>query len=209
MISSTQIWARRRPWLLPIVILLLVSIQMLSMVFGWGGPVLKPLAQASVNSEVFVANYNLSTVTAIPRFSVQELSEAIHAAEFLVLNLWQATPDSEAPIESLEWLAVYFSQGWGRELSKELASHYSYFDGASHYLRFTDNILPPLLTATTVKINVVDERSALLEAEFPAMDGPVQYPALARFYYLIKEGGTWKIDTIGLKPTSVMTVSFK
>jgi len=209
MISATQPWAIRQHWVLPVVLLLLVTLQAVSTVFGWGGQVGKPLTQASVISEVFVANHNQSTVTTFPRYSVQELSAAIQAAEFLVLELWQATPDPTAPIESLEWLAVYFRRGWGPELSKKLASYYSYFDGEGYYLRFTDNILPPLVTATMVTINVADERSAVLEAEFPAMDGPVQYPALTQVYCLIKEGGTWKIDTVRLKPTSVTTVAFQ
>lgn len=207
-ISSTQPWAGLRPWLLPVVLLLLVTLQAVSLVFGWGGHAQKPLAQASVIPQEFVANHNMSTAT-IPSYSVQEMSAAIHAAEFLVLELWQATANPEAPIESLEWLAVYFRQGWGPDVSRELASYYSYFDGTRYYLRFTDNVLPPLLTATTITVNGVDERAAVLEAEFPAIDGPVQYPALSRLYYLIKEGGTWKIDSVRLKRTPLTTVSLQ
>lgn len=204
-----------RHWLL-IALLLFVTLQVGSLFPSAGGQVQAPVAQvaATVQSPPVVPGDTV--ISPVRTISLEEIPAAegmpapkgmptpegmpaaIHAAELLVVDLWQATPNAEAPIESLQWLAAYFGQGWAPEIAMELATYYSYFDGTHYYLRATDDIMPPLFLATTVTVKRVDERAVVVEAEFPALDGPVQYPALSRSYSLIKEDGTWKIERISL-----------
>lgn len=201
-VNDSMTWAGLRPWLRPVALLLLVTFQVVSLVLSSGGQALEPIAQAAATPQIPVANGDVATGT-IRTSSLQEISAAIHAAEFLVLELWQATGNPGAPIESPEWLVAYFQQGWAPDMARELASYYSYFDGTHHYLRFTDDVLPPLLMATTITVDSADERAAVVEAKFPALDGPFQLPASSRLYFLIKEDGTWKIESITLSRYSV------
>jgi len=189
-----------RLWLPVGLLLLVATLPVSSSAPSMNVPVPLPIVQAFANPEIpLVAIQSVPTVVRHPAH--HDVPHAIHTAELLVLELGLTTADFEAPIESLEWLVAYFQQGWGLDMAELLASYYSYFDGTHHFLRPTDDVLPPLLVATSFTVTSVNEQAAVVEAEFPAVDGPFQSPASTRLYGLLKVDGRWKIESVALSDT--------
>ncbi|MHB9144502.1 MAG: hypothetical protein ACYC5Y_04115 [Symbiobacteriia bacterium] len=141
-----------------------------------------------------VAKNDGSTVA--PADLQAEMLTAIKVSEALVVELWRAVEVPTAPIASRQWLVAYFRQGWGAAMATALATAYSYADGEHLYLRFTDDVLPGIEMATAVKVVSLTAGAAVVQAEFPAIDGPVRYQASSRRYYLIVEQGTWKVARV-------------
>ena len=130
-----------------------------------------------------------------------EMLTDIKAAEALVTELWRAVEVPTAPIESLQWLVAYFRKGWGPAMATALASFYSYTDGEHLYLRFTDDVLPGIEMAMAVTVVGFAAGKAEVQAEFPAIDGPVQFQASSRLYHLIQEEDTWKVARLTVSLT--------
>lgn len=53
--------------------------------------------------------------------------------------------------------------------------------------------MPGIEMATAVTVVNLADGEAAVQAEFPAIDGPVRYQASSRLYHLIQEEDTWKV----------------
>lgn len=162
----------------------------------------RTILQATAVSEARAGDH-IEGSTVAPADLQAEMLTAIKAAEALVMELWRAVEVPTAPIESRQWLVAYFRQGWGPAMATALASFYSYADGEHLYLRYTDDVLPGIEMALAVTVVGLAAGEAAVQAEFPAIDGPVRYQASSRLYHVIQEEDTWKVAQLTVTLTGL------